>query len=45
MLVGLLRENDISAQKITLEGDTTKTVNEKSFLPIAATADWYHLQP
>ena len=47
-LVGLLRDNDISAQKIALEGDAPNTANEKainskSFLPIATTADRYGL--
>ena len=47
-LVGLLRDNDISAQKIALEGDAPNTANEKainskSFLPIATTVDRYGL--
>ena len=47
-LVTFLKNNDMSAQRISLEGDTTEKVddsviNSKSFLPIATTADWYNL--
>ena len=46
--VNVLRDSNISAQKIALLGDTTKTVDEssiinKSFLPIATAADLYYL--
>ena len=47
-LVSLLKDNDTSAQRIALEGDTRETadesrINSKSFLPIATTADRYNL--
>ena len=47
-LVGLLRDNNISTQKIALEGDKTKTadesaINSKLFLPIVTIADQYYL--
>ena len=47
-LVNSLRDNDINAQKIVLQGDTIRTVDEsainnKSFLPIATAADLYYL--
>ena len=47
-LVDVLRDNDFSAQKIALKGDTTITANESAikrnlFLPIKISADHYCL--